>query len=73
MIINLREIERNFERTIPWLPPMCAPNGNQTHNLGICQDQQLKPQSFDTWASAPTNSAYWPGLEALCLFVCGFL
>ena len=33
-----------WERNIDWLPPVCAPNGDWTHNLGTCPDQELNPQ-----------------------------
>ena len=53
MFIDLRESERErekkkekkekkktsvWERNIDWLPPICAPTWDQTHNLGMCPD-----------------------------------
>ena len=31
------------------------PTGDQTHNLGICSDQELNLGPLDLWGNAPTN------------------
>ena len=40
-----REISMS-ERNINWLPPVCTPTGDQTHNLGMCPDWGLNLQPF---------------------------
>ena len=47
--------------TLIQLPPICTPTGDQTHNLGMCPDQELKLQPFGVWDNAPTNRATRPG------------
>ena len=37
------------------LLPICTPTRNQTHNLGMCPDQESNPQSFGVWDHSPTN------------------
>ena len=34
-----------------------GPTGDQTHNLGMCPDQELNLQPFGLWDDAPTNRA----------------
>ena len=45
------------DRNIYWLPPVCAPTRDRTHNLGMCPDGELKPQHFHILDDAPTNRA----------------
>ena len=40
-----------WERNIIWLPLLCAPIGDQTHNPGILPHQELDPQSFSLQCS----------------------
>ena len=47
-----------WEENIDWLPPVYAPTGDQTRNLGTCPDQELNPQPFGAWDDAPTK---YPG------------
>ena len=54
-----REIDlRNIDR----LPPIHAPTGDQTCNLGMCPDQGSSLQHFGAWDYAPTNTAAQSGL-----------
>ena len=50
-----------WKRDINQLPPICAPNGNQTHSPGMCPDEELNPQPFDERKDAPTNWSTQPG------------
>ena len=34
------------ERNINQLPPICAPNGDQTHNPGMCPHREGNPHTF---------------------------
>ena len=52
----VRERERNTDvRNINQLPPVHAPTGNQTCNLGLCPDQRWNPQPFGVQDHTPTN------------------
>ena len=42
LLIDFRERGREEEREIDHLPLVCAPTGDQTHNLGMCPDLELK-------------------------------
>ena len=59
MFIDLRERER--ERNIDLLPPICALTRDQTNNLGMFLDQELNLQPFGLWSNAPTYWATLPG------------
>ena len=57
-----REKERNIDvRNIDWLPPICSPPGNSTHDIGMCLDQELNLKPFGVWDHAPTNWATMAG------------
>ena len=43
MFIDLRERERERERIIHQLPPVCAPAGDPAPNLRMCSDWGLNP------------------------------
>ena len=49
------------ERNIDQLPPIRTPTGDQTHNLGMCPDQESNPQAFGVQDSAPMHWATQPG------------
>ena len=61
-----------WERNINRMPPIHAPTGYWTHNLGMCPDRKLILQSFGAWDDSPTN---WPtklgpeitGFKAACM------
>ena len=57
MFIDLRERERERlrERNIKWLPPTCTLSGDQTHNLGMCPDQESNQQLCSEWNDAPIS------------------
>ena len=51
-----RERERNINvGNINQLPPVHAPSGDPSHNLGMCSDWGLNLQSFGVQDDAPTN------------------
>ena len=50
-----KERERDRQTDIDQLPPVCAPMGGQTHNLGMCPEWELNPQPFRVWDNIPTN------------------
>ena len=54
MFINERE-KRERERNINWLPPVWALIGVQTHNLGVCSDEELNLQPIGACDDVPTN------------------
>ena len=42
-----REREKHqCERSVDWLPPICALTMDQTHNLGMCPDRESNLQPF---------------------------
>ena len=45
MFIDFREQERRKEKegNIDQLPPVRAPTGDQSHNLGMCPDWESNP------------------------------
>ena len=61
MFIDFRETQekrkrkRERERNIDQLPLVHALTGDQTHNLGMCSDQESNPQHFGVRDSSPTN------------------
>ena len=61
MFIALRDRGRRGETDrqtdIDWLPPIHIPTRDQTHNLGMCHDQELNLQPFGVQdnANAPTE------------------
>ena len=62
MFIDFRERGTlKWERNIHQFPPVCAPMGDQIHNLGMCPDRESNPQTFGVQDNASTNWATWPG------------
>ena len=61
MFIDLREREREGgreregERNIDWLSPICTLTRDRTCNLGIRPDWESNPQPFGVWDDAATN------------------
>ena len=64
MFIDFRETGKEKERdrdididvrNIDWLPPICIPAGEGSHNLGTCPDQELNLQPFDVRDDTPSN------------------
>ena len=51
----MRETEKERERNIDQLPPICAPARDQTRNLGMCSDQESNLQPFGVWDDTPAN------------------
>ena len=49
--------ERERERNLNQLSIVGAPMGNQTHNLGMCPDQDLNLRPFGVWDDGPTKLA----------------
>ena len=50
-----RERDRQTDRDINWLPPLCFFTGNRTHNLGVRLDQESNLQPLGIKDDAPTN------------------
>ena len=58
-----KERERDLDvRNFDQLPPVYVLTGDWTHNLGMCPDWELNPQSFSEWDNTPTNWPTQPGL-----------
>ena len=58
-----RERDRHIDvRNIIQLPPIQIPIRARTHNLGMCPDWKLNPQSLGAQDNAPTKWPIWPGL-----------
>ena len=62
MLINFRKRGRGRERegninvrNINQLPPVRALTGDQTHNFGMCPDQELNSQPFGVRDNTPTE------------------
>ena len=68
MFIDFRERGKNDVRNIDWLPPIRAPSGEQTHNLGMCPDGGQNPQHSVGWADAPTKEQSHPARARLVIF-----
>ena len=43
------------EKNTYWLPPTDAHTGDQTHNLGMCLDQEPNLQPFGAWNNVLTK------------------
>ena len=54
---------------IDQLPPICAPNGIGTCDLGICPDWESNPQPFGVQDDAPTSWAMQPGQWGRFLYI----
>ena len=64
------EVEREretlmWDRNIDWLPSICTPNRDWTHNLGMCSDRGPNLQTFGVWDDTPTNLVTQSGLFSL--------
>ena len=57
MFLSMRE--RENEREINWLPPICTLTKDRTRNLGMCSDWGSNLQTFGVQDDAPTNQATW--------------
>ena len=42
-------------RNVDWLPPIQTLTRDEIHNLDMCPNQGLNPQSFGAWDDVPTN------------------
>ena len=56
--INMRE--KHY-----WLSPVHIPTGGQTHNLGMCPDQELNPRTLGYGTTLQPPEPYWPGSEII--------
>ena len=50
-----KAIEKESERNINLLPPVCALTGDKTCNLGVCPQWESNPQPFGVQDNAPTD------------------
>ena len=50
------------ERNIDWLPLLCAPIGDQTHNLSMCRDWESNQWPFSLWDDAQPTESHQSGL-----------
>ena len=55
MLIDFLERKGEKERNIDRLPPVCAPTGHQTCNLGMGPDLGSNLQHFGVWDNTLTN------------------
>ena len=53
-----------WERNIDWLPLVHSPNGDRTHNSGICSDQESNRWPFTLQDNVQPMEPYWSGLLA---------
>ena len=49
------------ERYMDRLSLLHAPTGDQTHNRGMCPDQELNQRSFILWDDAQPSELHWSG------------
>ena len=49
-----REKRTEEKRNISWLPSVCSPTRDQTHNPGMCPDQESNGQHLSVGDFAPT-------------------
>ena len=71
MLIDFRERGREGRKegeNTDVLPLVHALTGDQTHNLGMCPDQESNPWPFDLWDEAPTNWATLAMTNIIFLF-----
>ena len=51
--------------SLPYVPR--APSRDQTHNLGMCPDQELNLWPFGIWDDASATEPHWPELQKVLL------
>ena len=56
-----REKHRWWEKSINWLPPVCALAGDWTCNQGMCPDWESNPQPFGYGTMLQPAEPHWPG------------
>ena len=59
--------ERETEKHQIGLPPLCACNGNRTHNLGMCPDWESNPEPFSYGMMLQPAQPHRPGPPVNCL------
>ena len=59
-----------WERNISWLPLVCVLIRDQTHNLGICFDQEWNPWPSLHRTTLQPSKPHWPGCwEVFCFLL----
>ena len=71
--IGRRERERERHQNINRLPPICAPTGDRTSNLGMCPNQESNLHCCGIQENTPTSLFSFLFHSFLCVFHSAFV